>query len=99
MGTEIIRVEATDSDTGLNGDVRFRLKQDSSGHFRTFRIDDRSGTIYLKEPLDREIQKLFEVFLEIYTIKILYNCLSQKFFFFLVIRYISKPTIWELQHL
>lgn len=61
VGSEIVQVQAKDADIGLNGDVHYRLKQDIAGHHRTFRIDDKTGIIYLKVPLDREIQKLYEV--------------------------------------
>lgn len=61
VGLEIVQVQANDADIGPNGDVHYRLKQDIAGHHRTFRIDEKNGTIYLKSPLDREIQKLYEV--------------------------------------
>lgn len=61
MGSPIIQIEARDADTGLNGDVHYRLKQDLAGHWRSFRIDEKSGIITLKLPLDRETQKLYEV--------------------------------------
>lgn len=61
MGSEIVQVQAKDADIGPNGDVHYRLKQDIAGHHRTFRIDDKTGIIHLKMPLDREIQKLYEV--------------------------------------
>lgn len=61
MGSAIIQVEAQDADTGPNGDIHFRLKQDLAGHWRTFQIDEKMGIISLKLPLDRETQKLYEV--------------------------------------
>lgn len=61
VGTPIIQIEAKDADTGPNGDVHYRLKQDLAGHWRTFHIDDITGIISLKLPLDRETQKLYEV--------------------------------------
>lgn len=61
VGTPIIQIEAKDADTGPNGDVHYRLKQDLAGHWRTFHIDDVTGIISLKLPLDRETQKLYEV--------------------------------------
>lgn len=68
MGAAIIQVEAQDADTGPNGDVHFRLKQDLAGHWRTFDIQEKSGLVTLKLPLDREIQKLYEVHLHIYFV-------------------------------
>ena len=61
MGSTIVQVEAQDADSGPNGDVHFRLKQDLAGHWRTFQIDERTGVVSLKLPLDRETQKLYEV--------------------------------------
>lgn len=61
VGSEVIQVQAEDADIGANGDVHYRLKQDIAGHHRAFKIDDRTGIIYLKTPLDREVQKLYEV--------------------------------------
>ena len=61
VGTPIIQIEARDADTGPNGDVHYRLKQDLAGHWRTFSIDDITGVVSLKLPLDRETQKLYEV--------------------------------------
>lgn len=61
VGSTIIQVEAKDADIGLNGEVHYRLKQDLAGHWKTFSIDDKTGVITLKQPLDRETQKMYEV--------------------------------------
>ncbi|KAG7212887.1 hypothetical protein KM043_002239 [Ampulex compressa] len=68
VGTPIIQIEADDADTGPNGDVHYRLKQDPAGHWRTFRVDDKTGVISLKLPLDRETQKLYEIRVEAYDL-------------------------------
>ncbi|XP_018347185.1 PREDICTED: cadherin-23 [Trachymyrmex septentrionalis] len=68
MGSPIIQIEAKDADTGLNGDVHYRLKQDLAGHWKTFRIDEKTGVISLKLPLDRETQKLYEIRVEAYDL-------------------------------
>nr|XP_012151361.1 PREDICTED: cadherin-23 [Megachile rotundata] len=68
VGTAIIQIEAADADTGPNGDVHYRLKQDLAGHWRTFHIDDKTGIISLKLPLDRETQKLYEIRVEAYDL-------------------------------
>ncbi|XP_011144581.1 cadherin-23 [Harpegnathos saltator] len=68
VGSPIIQVEARDADTGLNGDVHYRLKQDLAGHWRTFRINEKTGVIFLKSPLDREMQKLYEIRVEAYDL-------------------------------
>ena len=61
MGSALIQVEAVDDDIGPNGAVRYRLKQDLMGNWKTFSIDEVSGIIYLKKDLDREKQKVYEV--------------------------------------
>ncbi|KAK1135246.1 hypothetical protein K0M31_008017 [Melipona bicolor] len=68
VGTPIIQIEARDADTGPNGDVHYRLKQDLAGHWRTFSIDDTTGVVSLKLPLDRETQKLYEIRVEAYDL-------------------------------
>lgn len=50
-----------DADIGPNAAVRYRLKQDNTGDWSTFSIDQDSGLITLKQPLDRETQKLYQV--------------------------------------
>nr|XP_033326560.1 cadherin-23 isoform X1 [Megalopta genalis]XP_033326561.1 cadherin-23 isoform X1 [Megalopta genalis]XP_033326562.1 cadherin-23 isoform X1 [Megalopta genalis] len=68
IGTPIIQIEAKDADTGPNGDVHYRLKQDLAGHWRTFDIDDITGVVSLKLPLDRETQKLYEIRIEAFDL-------------------------------
>ena len=60
LGSTVIQVEAFDEDIGPNGAVRYRLRQDLSGDWRTFTIDDTTGTIQLRQPLDRERQKTYQ---------------------------------------
>lgn len=64
VGNAIIQVVADDIDTGPNGAVRYRLKMDPVGNYRTFSIDEISGVISLKQALDRERQKLYELRVE-----------------------------------
>ncbi|XP_044002013.1 cadherin-23 isoform X2 [Aphidius gifuensis] len=68
IGSSIIQVEARDADTGLNGEVHYRLKQDLAGHWRTFSIDDKNGSITVRHSLDRETQKLYEIRIEAYDL-------------------------------
>ncbi|XP_058798620.1 cadherin-23 isoform X2 [Phymastichus coffea] len=68
VGSEIVQVQAKDADNGPNGDVHYRLKQDIAGHYQTFQIDETNGSVYLKSPLDREIQKLYEIRVEAYDL-------------------------------
>ena len=61
MGSTLIIVRGVDDDIGLNGLVRYRLRRDLAGHWRTFDIHEINGVLTLKEPLDREKQKLYQV--------------------------------------
>lgn len=61
VGSEIIQVEAIDKDIGQNAFVSYRLKQDLSGDWKTFEIDSNTGLLSLKNPLDRETQKIYQV--------------------------------------
>ena len=50
---------------GSNGAVRYRIRKDPLGNYRTFKIDPVSGIISLAQGLDRERQKVisFEIYL------------------------------------
>lgn len=61
MGSTVITVKAVDADVGPNAAVRYRLRQDLTGDWATFRVDQDTGLITLKQPLDRETQKLYQV--------------------------------------
>ena len=61
LGSPIITVHAEDADVGINGAVRYRLRPDLLGNHHTFQIHDVTGQITLKQPLDRERQKVYEV--------------------------------------
>ncbi|QQP36224.1 Putative LOC100748423, partial [Caligus rogercresseyi] len=61
LGSEIIRVLASDTDIGFNGDVRYRLRPDPAGHHNSFAINATSGVIMLQRALDRERQKIYEI--------------------------------------
>ncbi|XP_075231619.1 cadherin 88C [Lycorma delicatula] len=66
VGSPVIIVEAVDDDIGSNAAVRYRLKQDNTGDWRTFDIDQDSGLITLKQSLDRERQKTYQIRVEAY---------------------------------
>lgn len=66
VGSAVITVEATDDDIGQNALVQYRLKQDLIGDFQTFSIDSNSGLITLRQPLNRERQKLYQIRVEAY---------------------------------
>lgn len=54
-------MHAKDEDVGLNALVKYRMKPDLFGNYKSFSIDENSGMLRLKVPLDREKQKLYEV--------------------------------------
>ena len=43
---------------GSNGAVRYRIRKDPLGNYKTFKIDPVSGIITLAKGLDRERQKV-----------------------------------------
>lgn len=61
VGSEVIAVEAVDSDIGQNAAVSYRLKQDLSGDWKTFAVESSTGLVTLRKPLDRETQKIYQV--------------------------------------
>lgn len=63
-----MEVSARDADIGLNGEVRYRFKKLANGHWKAFNIHEISGVITVREPLDRERQKVYEV--SIFTLKL-----------------------------
>lgn len=55
VGTEIVQVEAKDRDLGGNGVVRYSILADTD----QFAIDEETGLVRVKKPLDREVQPEF----------------------------------------
>ena len=53
IGTSLIRVEATDQDSGPNGQVRYSIDS-STGPEGQFRIDPVTGVVRVNKPLDYE---------------------------------------------
>uniref|UniRef100_A0A8C9RZ10 Protocadherin-16 n=1 Tax=Scleropages formosus TaxID=113540 RepID=A0A8C9RZ10_SCLFO len=51
VGSEVVRLTATDSDEGPGGEVSFSLLDDTLG---AFSVDGRSGLVRTARPLDRE---------------------------------------------
>lgn len=46
---------------GPNGAIRYRLKTDPAGHWKTFELQPLSGILELRLPLDRKKQKIYDV--------------------------------------
>lgn len=57
----MIQVIADDEDIGANGAVRYRLKADPAGHYRTFLINSETGMLELRTQLNRSFQKIYDV--------------------------------------
>uniref|UniRef100_A0AAR2L2E2 FAT atypical cadherin 1a n=1 Tax=Pygocentrus nattereri TaxID=42514 RepID=A0AAR2L2E2_PYGNA len=55
VGAEIIQVEAKDKDLGENGVIRYSILADTD----QFAIDEETGVVTVKKPLDREVQSGF----------------------------------------
>lgn len=61
VGSSVISVKAIDDDVGQNAEVRYRLKQDLMGDWKTFSVDEITGLITLKKPLNKDNQKTYQV--------------------------------------
>ncbi|XP_066157175.1 cadherin-23 isoform X2 [Euwallacea fornicatus] len=70
VGSALIQIEATDEDVGLNGEVRYRLKADPAGHWRTFNLHPSTGILELRLPLSRKRQKIYDIRVEAYDMGI-----------------------------
>ncbi|XP_032591457.1 fat-like cadherin-related tumor suppressor homolog isoform X2 [Drosophila grimshawi] len=57
----ILKVTATDADTGSNGDVRYYFDEESNGIRSIFDIDIYTGWITLLSSLDREVQSEYNL--------------------------------------
>ncbi|XP_035210796.1 cadherin-23-like isoform X2 [Stegodyphus dumicola] len=68
LGSSVVEVSARDADIGLNGEVRYRFKKLANGHWKAFNIHEISGVITVREALDRERQKVYEVRVEAYDL-------------------------------
>ncbi|XP_030761227.1 cadherin-23-like, partial [Sitophilus oryzae] len=68
VGSALVQIIATDEDVGRNGAVRYKLKTDPAGHWRTFTLQPVSGILELRLPLDRKKQKIFDIRVEAYDL-------------------------------
>lgn len=63
VGTELTVIRATDDDIGLNGEIRYGIK-DAKFDDGTFAIDPVTGQVTLAKTLDRERQKIHQLRVE-----------------------------------
>ena len=48
-----------DTDIGSNGLIKYSIKRDPLGNYKTFNINTKTGVITVEKPLDRERQKIY----------------------------------------
>uniref|UniRef100_A0A672UFN1 Cadherin domain-containing protein n=1 Tax=Strigops habroptila TaxID=2489341 RepID=A0A672UFN1_STRHB len=60
-GSVVLRIVATDSDAGVNGDISYQFSQAGGQSHSAFTIDPTSGEIKLTKPLDFEAAENYEL--------------------------------------
>ncbi|XP_068963483.1 protocadherin gamma-A12-like [Petaurus breviceps papuanus] len=60
-GTLLLRVNATDSDEGVNGEVTYSFRNIDDKASEIFQLDSRTGELLLVESLDYEESKIYEM--------------------------------------
>ncbi|KAM9193151.1 protocadherin-23 [Mergus octosetaceus] len=63
-GTAVCRLLATDPDLGANGEVRYAINRRQSDPDGYFAVEERSGVLRLRRPLDREARALHRLVVE-----------------------------------
>ncbi|XP_022221011.2 cadherin-23 [Drosophila obscura] len=66
VGSLILQAYASDADMGQNALVRYRLKPDPLGSYKMFEVNADTGELHLRQPLNRERQKIHELRIEAY---------------------------------
>uniref|UniRef100_A0A8B9GPJ7 Cadherin domain-containing protein n=1 Tax=Astyanax mexicanus TaxID=7994 RepID=A0A8B9GPJ7_ASTMX len=62
VGTSVVRVNATDLDEGLNGDVLYSFGKTTRRNVHdTFKLDSNTGEIQIKEPVDFEENEVYRL--------------------------------------
>lgn len=61
IGTKVLQVYATDTDSGNNGLIEFSINRRQSDKDQMFRIDSKTGIISVNKPLDFETKELHEL--------------------------------------
>ncbi|BFF92829.1 cadherin-23 [Drosophila madeirensis] len=66
VGSLLLQAYASDADMGQNALVRYRLKPDPLGSYKMFELNADTGELFLRQPLNRERQKIHELRIEAY---------------------------------
>ncbi|ALC37924.1 ds [Drosophila busckii] len=61
VGSSVLQVYASDTDAGENGLVEYAINRRQSDKEQMFRIDARTGAVYINKPLDFETKELHEL--------------------------------------
>ncbi|XP_008547987.1 protein dachsous isoform X1 [Microplitis demolitor] len=61
VGTPVLQVNATDSDTGNNGRIEYSINRRQSDREEMFRIDSGTGMVYVNKALDFESKERHEL--------------------------------------
>ncbi|XP_064539649.1 protein dachsous [Drosophila montana] len=61
VGTSVLQVYASDTDADENGLVEYAINRRQSDKEQMFRIDARTGAVYINKPLDFETKELHEL--------------------------------------
>ncbi len=62
QGSSFLKVQATDSDEGLNGEIQYYLGEHTSDELRSlFRINEKTGEIILNGELDYEATPIYNI--------------------------------------
>lgn len=61
VGTTVLQVFATDTDSGENGQIEYSINRRQSDRDAMFRIDSTTGIISVNKPLDFETKELHEL--------------------------------------
>ncbi|KAL0831494.1 hypothetical protein ABMA28_002291 [Loxostege sticticalis] len=68
IGTLVVEVKAIDADIGPNGAVRYRVRQDAAGAWRTFTVHATTGALRTTRSLDRDKQTTYQLRIEAYDL-------------------------------
>ncbi|KAM6222494.1 protocadherin gamma-A11-like [Rhynchocyon petersi] len=60
-GTQVLVVNATDPDEGVNGEVRYSFRNMENKASEMFQLDPRTGEVVLQGPLDYEKYRSYEI--------------------------------------